>query len=99
MGRIAEKYSKQIIVTSDNPRFEDPDLICKDILTGCKKTESIIVEINRKVAIQKSLEVAKIYQNPIILILGKGDESEQIVYDKRFPLNDKEIVEELLERN
>jgi len=99
MGKIAEKYSKEMIVTSDNPRFEDPDLICKDILSECKKIDSIIVEINRKIAIKQSLKIAKKYENPIILILGKGDESEQIVYDKRFPLSDKSIVEELLEKS
>ena len=57
MGKIAEKYSKEMIVTSDNPRFEDPDLICKDILSACKKSDSIIVEINRKIAIKLSLEI------------------------------------------
>ncbi|PIF04889.1 MAG: UDP-N-acetylmuramoyl-L-alanyl-D-glutamate--2,6-diaminopimelate ligase [Arcobacter sp.] len=97
MGRIAQNFSKEIIVTSDNPRFEDPDTICKDIVSGCTKTTNIVVELNRKIAIEKSLEIAKKYQNPIILILGKGDEEGQIIYDKKFPLNDKKIVEELLQ--
>lgn len=96
MGKIAEKFSKEVIVTSDNPRFEDPDLICNDILSGCKNSAIITVEINRKIAIEKSLEIAKKYLNPIVLVLGKGDEQNQIVYDKKFPLNDREIVKELL---
>jgi len=96
MGKIAEEFSKEIIVTSDNPRFEDPDLICKDILSGCKNSDIITVEINRKIAIKKSLEIAKNYPNPVILVLGKGDEQDQIVYDKKFPLNDKDIIKELL---
>ena len=99
MGHIAEKYSAQMIITSDNPRFEDPDIICEDILKGCQKDSNIIVEINRKEAIKKSLDFIKNYKNPIILILGKGDEEYQIVYDKKFPLNDKKIVEEFLMKN
>ena len=99
MGRLAEKYSKKVIITSDNPRFEDPDIICEDILKGCQKDSNIIVEINRKEAIKKSLDFIKNYKNPIILILGEGDEEYQIVYDKKFPLNDKKIVEEFLMKN
>ncbi|MDC0933324.1 UDP-N-acetylmuramoyl-L-alanyl-D-glutamate--2,6-diaminopimelate ligase [Arcobacteraceae bacterium] len=96
MGRIAEHYSKELIVTSDNPRFEDPDMICNEILSGCKDQDNIIVEINRKTAISKSIEISKKFENPIILILGKGDEEYQIVYDKKFPFNDKNIVQELV---
>lgn len=96
MGKIAEYYSKEIIITSDNPRFEDPDVICKDILQGIEKPERIIVELNRKIAIKNALEISKQYQNPVILILGKGDEQEQIIYDQKFSLNDTKIVEEFL---
>ena len=99
MGQIAQKYSKEIIITSDNPRFEDPDLICEDILKGCGAHLSICVEINRKKAIEKSLELIEKYKNPVVLILGKGDEEYQTVYDKKFPLNDKEIVKGLLKKN
>jgi UDP-N-acetylmuramoyl-L-alanyl-D-glutamate--2,6-diaminopimelate ligase len=96
MGAIADKYSKEIIITSDNPRFEDPELICKDILEGCKHTSKIDIQLNRKVAISQALESSKKYNNPVILVLGKGDEEYQIIYDKKFPLNDKEIIESLL---
>jgi len=96
MGRIAESFSKEIILTSDNPRFEDPDVICDDILKGCKNSELITVEINRKLAIQKAIEISAKYENPAILVLGKGDEENQIVYDKKFPLNDKTIIKELI---
>jgi len=96
MGKIAEAFSKKVIITSDNPRFEDPDIICSDILKGCKNPDLITVEINRKIAIEKSIKLAKNYNHSIILVLGKGDEENQIVYDKKFPLNDKKIVNELL---
>ena len=97
MGKMATFYSKEVIITADNPRNENPDTICDDILKGCKDTKPVNyeVELNRKVAIQMAIEKAKKYENPVILILGKGDEVDQIIYDKRFPLNDKEIVEEL----
>jgi UDP-N-acetylmuramoyl-L-alanyl-D-glutamate--2,6-diaminopimelate ligase len=96
MGKIAESFSKEVIVTSDNPRFEDPDLICNDILKGCQNSNMITVELNRKTAIEKAIKLAKNYNNPIILVLGKGDEQNQIIYDKKFPLNDKNLIKELL---
>jgi UDP-N-acetylmuramoyl-L-alanyl-D-glutamate--2,6-diaminopimelate ligase len=96
MGQVAAKYSNEIIITSDNPRFEDPDQICEDILKGCKDMKHLEIELNRKVAIAKGIEKAKNYLDPILLILGKGDEETQIIYDKKLPLNDKKIVEELL---
>jgi len=95
MGKMATYYSKKAIITSDNPRFEDPDLICEDIIKGCVENSDFEVEINRKSAIKKAIEQAKNYENPVILILGKGDEKHQIIYDKKFPLDDKEIVKEL----
>lgn len=96
MGEVAAKYSKEIIITSDNPRFEDPDQICEDILIGCKDMKHLEVELNRKVAIAKGMEKTKNYLNSVLLILGKGDEETQIIYDRKLPLNDKNIVEELL---
>ncbi len=96
MGQVAARYSKEIIITSDNPRFEDPDQICEDILQGCKEMKHLSVELNRKVAIAKAIEISKKYNKPAILVLGKGDEEDQIIYDKHLPLNDKKIVQELL---
>lgn len=96
MGAIADKFSKEIIITSDNPRFEDPDLICSDILQGCKNQENIEIELNRKSAISLGIAKAKKYENAVVLVLGKGDEEYQIVYDKKFPLNDRQMIEEIL---
>ncbi|RXJ98712.1 UDP-N-acetylmuramoyl-L-alanyl-D-glutamate--2,6-diaminopimelate ligase [Arcobacter sp. CECT 8986] len=92
MGQIAAKYAKQIIVTSDNPRFEDPDLIIEDICTGIKDKSNLLIEVNRKEAIKKAIELAKQNENSVLLILGKGDEPYQIIYDKKFPLVDKDEV-------
>lgn len=99
MGKVASRYSKEIIVTSDNPRFEDPDLICNDILKGIDNKDNVTVELNRKEAVKKAFELSKLYANPVVLVLGKGDEEYQIIYDKKFKLNDKEIILTLLENN
>ncbi len=95
MGRIANNFAKSIIVTSDNPRFEDPDQIIEDILVGILDKSKVKVEVNRKLAIKKAMEMAD--ENSVVLVLGKGDEEHQIIYDKKFPLVDKEVILSLLE--
>lgn len=94
MGQVAASYSKHIIVTSDNPRFEDPDLIIEDILAGIKNHQSVQVEINRKEAIKKAIALCN--SNSVVLVLGKGDEAYQIIYDQKMPFSDKEVIENLL---
>jgi len=95
MGKSANEYAKYIYVTSDNPRFEDPQLICDDIVCGIDQKDKLTVELNRKEAIYLAINKAKEYAQPVVLILGKGDETSQIIYDKKFPLNDKEIVDNI----
>jgi len=96
MGKVAAKYSKHIIVTSDNPRFEDPDLIINDIISGIPLNISYEIEVNRKEAIRKAIKLAN--KNSVILVLGKGDESTQIIYDQKLPFSDKsEILKALKE--
>jgi UDP-N-acetylmuramoyl-L-alanyl-D-glutamate--2,6-diaminopimelate ligase len=90
MGQVAANYAKDIIVTSDNPRFEDPDLIIEDILKGIKNHQSVQVDINRKEAIRKAIEMAN--EDSVVLVLGKGDEEAQIIYDKKIPFSDKEEI-------
>ncbi|WP_044415948.1 UDP-N-acetylmuramoyl-L-alanyl-D-glutamate--2,6-diaminopimelate ligase [Halarcobacter anaerophilus] len=92
MGKVASNYAKKIIVTSDNPRFEDPDSIIEDICKGIKDKDKLTVEVNRKEAIKKAIESGKKNPNNVVLILGKGDEPYQIIYDKKLPLSDKEEV-------
>lgn len=94
MGRVAYNYAKKIFVTSDNPRFEDPDLIIEDILHGIPNLENVVVDVNRKSAIKSAIEVMD--ENSVLLILGKGDEETQIIYDQKLPFNDKKIVESYL---
>ena len=96
MGEVANKYSKYTIITSDNPRFEDPDIIIEDIIKGCKDKSTVSIELNRKLAISKAMQISKDYEKPIILVLGKGDEESQIIYDQKLHFNDKEVIKELL---
>ncbi|MDD2699461.1 MAG: UDP-N-acetylmuramoyl-L-alanyl-D-glutamate--2,6-diaminopimelate ligase [Arcobacteraceae bacterium] len=99
MGAMADEYSKVIFLTSDNPRTEDPDVINDEILAGIKNKEKCEVELNRKVAIKNSIKRAKETPNSVVLVLGKGDEEYQIIYDKKFPFSDKKVILELLEED
>ncbi|WP_434637465.1 UDP-N-acetylmuramoyl-L-alanyl-D-glutamate--2,6-diaminopimelate ligase [Sulfurimonas sp. NW7] len=94
MGRVAASLAKKVIVTSDNPRYEDPQTIVEDILEGIQEKSNIMVELNRKKAIQMALELQG--EDDVVVILGKGDETDQIIYDEKFPFDDREVVKELL---
>lgn len=97
MGEIAVKFSDYLIVTSDNPRSENPQEIIKDILKGCKNAE-ITVEIieNRRKAIERALAIGE--KDDIILLAGKGHETYQILGDKKIHFDEREIVSEYLNR-
>ena len=94
MGRVAATLAKKIYITSDNPRNEDPELIVEDILEGIDDKSNTVVELNRKKAIEMALDDQE--DEEVVVILGKGDESHQIIYDKKFPFDDREVVRELL---
>jgi len=94
MGRVAASLAKKVIITSDNPRFEDPDAIIEDILNGIEDKNGVFVEPNRREAIKMALEMRE--ENEIVVILGKGDEECQIIYDQKLPFDDREVVKELL---
>jgi UDP-N-acetylmuramoyl-L-alanyl-D-glutamate--2,6-diaminopimelate ligase len=96
MGAVANEYSKYIFLTSDNPRTEDPDFINDEILAGVKNKEKCEVELNRRIALAKAITKAKETPNSVVLVLGKGDEEYQIIYDKKFPFSDKKVILELL---
>ncbi len=94
MGRVAENLAKKVFVTSDNPRSEDPDAIIADILSGMEYPEKAVVEPNRKAAIAMALKARS--GEEVVVVLGKGDEQYQIIYDKKFPFDDREVVRALL---
>ncbi len=97
MGAIAEKYAKKIFLTSDNPRSESPRSIILDILAGMKKLENIHVQEDRRKAIESALAFIQERPDAVLLILGKGDETYQIIGDQRLDFDDRKIVREILE--
>ena len=95
MAIAASRFADEIIVTSDNPRTENPDLIIADILLGFENTDNVITITNRKDAIYKAVELAS--GNDIILIAGKGHEDYQEINGKRHSFDDRVIAKEALE--
>lgn len=92
MGKVASNLADIVIITNDNPRTEDPDLIISDIVNGISNHEKIIIEKDRKLAIIKALEMSK--EGDIVAILGKGHEDYQIIGDKKYHFDDREIVKD-----
>jgi UDP-N-acetylmuramoyl-L-alanyl-D-glutamate--2,6-diaminopimelate ligase len=92
MGGIAEKGADYAIVTSDNPRTEDPDSIIDDIEAGMSGPNYERVT-DRLAAIQRAIEVAE--EGDIVLLAGKGHETYQIRGTTSYPFDEKEIVREL----
>lgn len=90
MGKIAEDIADIVVVTSDNPRSEDPQQIITDILTGIKslKSDKIIVEPDRRMAIEAAIKLAE--KNDVIIIAGKGHEDYQILKDSTIHFDDRE---------
>ena len=94
MGRVASSFAKRIYVTSDNPRSEDPDTIIQEIVAGIQEKAKVVINPNRREAIAQAIKDQT--GDEVILILGKGDETYQIIYDQKFPFDDREVVRELL---
>ena len=92
MGKVAEKYCDEIIITNDNPRNEDPSNIANQILKGCSGAEIIL---DRVEAIKSGL--SKITDNDVLLIAGKGHEEFQIIGDIQIPFSDRKVVENFFE--
>lgn len=96
MGDIATQYSDITIITSDNPRSENPMTIIEEILAGVSKSHNskVIVEANRTKAIEKAMSLAK--ENDVILLAGKGHETYQILASGKIHYDEREIINELL---
>ena len=92
MGKAATEYGDYIIVTSDNPRNENPQNIITDILNGIslQHKSKCHIELDRKQAIKKALDRAQ--PHSIVAILGKGHETGHIVGDDVFYLSDYDEV-------
>ena len=98
MGTIADKLSDKIIITSDNPRSEDPQQIISDILTGIQSInpQRIYVEEDRGVAISMIKTIAQ--ENDVVLLAGKGHEDYQILKNETIHFDDREEVRKLFNK-
>lgn len=92
MAKAAEQFSDVVVVTSDNPRTEDPAAIIADIMPGFAKPEKVKVDADRAAAIRLAAEMAG--SGDAILIAGKGHEDYQIVGTVKHHLDDRELVRE-----
>src|SRR5436190_1546229 len=94
MGRVASELADVVVVTSDNPRSEDPDAIIDEILAGV--TAEVEVESDRRRAIALAIEAAG--EGDVVVIAGKGHEQGQELADRTIPFDDREVAREALRR-
>ena len=109
MGAVAVRNSDLVVVTSDNPRTEDPEAIVRDILPGVlaaggqpiaedtlgAATTGVVVEVDRRAAIHLAIAAAR--PGDTVLIAGKGHEDYQIVGTTKHPFDDREVARDALE--
>ncbi|HVF38815.1 MAG TPA: UDP-N-acetylmuramoyl-L-alanyl-D-glutamate--2,6-diaminopimelate ligase [Gemmatimonadaceae bacterium] len=93
MGEVAESGADLVVITSDNPRTEDPEQILDDIESGMRRDNHIRIE-NRRAAIDRALSEAG--ENDVVLLAGKGHETYQILGTRKTPFDEKAVVSELL---
>lgn len=93
MGKIGGDLSDYAIITSDNPRTEDPNDILKEIVQGIESNNYEVIE-NRREAIKRAIEIAK--KGDIIVVAGKGHETYQILKDKTIDFDERKVVAEII---
>jgi UDP-N-acetylmuramoyl-L-alanyl-D-glutamate--2,6-diaminopimelate ligase len=93
MGQIAVELADYSIITSDNPRTEDPLLIINDIVKELKKN-NYEVEENRYTAIEKGMKMAK--DGDVLILAGKGHETYQVLKEKTIDFDERKIIKEIL---
>jgi UDP-N-acetylmuramoyl-L-alanyl-D-glutamate--2,6-diaminopimelate ligase len=97
MGKAASDFSDYVIITSDNPRTENPEKIIQDIKKGIPEGfVNFKVIIDRKKAIEYSLDIAE--KDDIVLVAGKGHESYQVLMDTTVAFDDRKVVYDTLEK-
>ena len=96
MGEVSGKLADLTIITSDNPRFEKPEDIIADIVTGIEKTDGKYVTIpDRKEAIAYAIHNGE--PGDIVVLAGKGHEDYQEIEGKHYPMDERVIIQEILE--
>ncbi|MDO7788014.1 UDP-N-acetylmuramoyl-L-alanyl-D-glutamate--2,6-diaminopimelate ligase [Desulforamulus aquiferis] len=95
MGEIAAKYSDLPVVTSDNPRTEEPDKIIQDVVEGVKKGAAhYLVIADRRQAINRAIDLAK--AGDVVVIAGKGHETYQIIGTTKYDFDDRQVAVEAI---
>src|SRR6266700_1884510 len=95
MGEAAGRSSDVVVLTSDNPRSEDPLLIINDAIVGVQRTDAkVLVEPDRERAIEIALDQAR--AGDIVLLAGKGHETSQVLRDRTIDFDDREIARRML---
>jgi UDP-N-acetylmuramoyl-L-alanyl-D-glutamate--2,6-diaminopimelate ligase len=95
MGRIASELADRIVITSDNPRSEEPRAIADEILAGVAAGDRVAVELDRRAAIRLAIADAK--PGDVVVVAGKGHETYQIVGETILPFDDREEVRAALD--
>ncbi len=101
MGRVAARYSDVVVVTSDNPRTEDPDAIIREILPGVEAGlreaghGRYLIHADRRAAIAEAIRLAR--PGDLVLIAGKGHEDYQIIGKEKHPFDDRVAAHEAIE--
>ncbi len=96
MGAIAYELADKIIITSDNPRTEDPNEIIRDIVSDITTFDDVIIEVDRKNAIEIAVSMAKL--TDLVLIAGKGHEDYQIIGNNKKYFDDREVTRRALQK-
>jgi UDP-N-acetylmuramoyl-L-alanyl-D-glutamate--2,6-diaminopimelate ligase len=95
MGAVAARLADRMVVTTDNPRHEDPQAILDAILAGVREGHAEVwSELDRETAIRRALAASG--SGDAVLIAGKGHEDYQIIGDERRPFDDREVAARLL---
>jgi len=95
MGRAAAEASDFVVLTSDNPRSEDPLAIMNDALVGIRRTDTPhIIEPDRTAAIARALKEAR--EGDIVILAGKGHETYQVLKDKTIDFDDRQVARDVL---
>ena len=95
MGEVSGKLADFTIITSDNPRFEEPADIMNDIETGMKKTDGKYIKIqDRKEAIAYAIDNGE--KGDIIVLAGKGHEDYQEIKGVKYHMDERELIQEIL---
>jgi UDP-N-acetylmuramoyl-L-alanyl-D-glutamate--2,6-diaminopimelate ligase len=94
MAAVAERLADRVVLTSDNPRSEDPRAILEEMQTGLSDPSRVIIEVDRAAAIRVAIEGAA--PGGIVVLAGKGHETTQTIGDQVLPFDDREVARTVL---